>query len=156
MQVSVELQDMHSYSPIMLVVIIVLIAVFVGTVAYMIIKKFIGREVKVKVKEFTPEDKEKIKRKYVGLLFGLEKRCREGKVSNRRAFQELSTIARRYVYETTGVKVHNYTLDEIRTINAGGLYSVVNDCYAPEFSIDKNGNIYTSIAKARKVIEEWN
>ena len=37
-----------------------------------------------------------------------------------------------------------------------GLYNVVSDCYAPEFSIDMNGDIFNSIAKARKVVEGWN
>ena len=70
--------------------------------------------------------------------------------------QELSKITRHFVYEATGIKVHNYTLQEIKGTNLSGLYSIISECYTPEFSVDKNGDIYGSITKARKVIEEWN
>lgn len=155
MPITVNLQEMHSYSTWLIVVAGILAAICIGTliVAIIVKKSKAPRNVN---REITVEDREKIKKKYIGLLNGLEAKCRAGKVTNRKAYQELSKITRHYIYETTGVKVHNYTLDEIRNVNMSGLYNVVSDCYAPEFSIDKNGDIFSSIAKARKVVEGWN
>ena len=155
MPITVNLQEMHSYSAIMISVAGILAALcIVALVVAIIIKR--SKKPKNINRQITVEDREKIKRKYIGLLNVLEAKCKEGKISNRKAYQELSKITRHYVYETTGVKVHNYTLDEIKNINITGLYNVVSECYAPEFSIDKNGDIYSSIAKARKVVEGWN
>ena len=157
MPITVELQDMHSYSLILPIIAGIIGVIFVATIVVIIVKKLYASKENVTVhREITIEDREKIKARYIGLLNGLEARCRSEKYSNRKAHQELSKIARNYIYETTGVKVQNYTLDEIRGTNMAGLYNVVSDCYAPEFSIDKNGDIYSSIAKARKVVEGWN
>lgn len=104
----------------------------------------------------TASDRENIKQKYYGMLYKLENNCRANKMSNRKAYQELSKIIRHFVYAATGIKVHNYTLQEIKETNIPGLYDIVSECYAPEFAIDKNGDIYGSITKARKVIEGWN
>ena len=155
MPITVDLQEMQSYSQMVLVVVGIILAIFVATIIVVLVKKLCSKPQNIN-REISIEDRENIKKKYIELLNGLETKCRADKVSNRKAYQELSKITRHYIYETTGVKVHNYTLDEIRSANMTGLYNVVSDCYAPEFSIDKNGDIFNSIAKARKVVEGWN
>ena len=155
MQITVNLQDMKSYSPIVLLVAGIVFIMLIGMAVVFCVIKFNKKTVYID-REISVEDREKIKKKYIAYLNGLEERSKAGKVSNRRAYQELSKIIRNYTYETTGVKVHNYTLDEIKSTNMSGVYNVVSECYAPEFSIDKNGNIYVSIDKARKVVEGWN
>lgn len=155
MPITVELQEMHSYSPVLLMIVGIILAILLAMAVVLIVKKVNKSKVNVN-KEITIEDREQIKARYLSLLAGLENQCRGGKISNRKAYQELSKIARNYIYETTGVKVQNYTLDEIKGTNMSGLYKVVSDCYAPEFSIDKDGDIYVSISKARKVVEGWN
>ena len=137
MPITVDLQEMQSYSQMVLVVVGIILAIFVATIIVVLVKKICSKPQNIN-REISIEDRENIKKKYIELL------------------QELSKITRHYIYETTGVKVHNYTLDEIRSANMTGLYNVVSDCYAPEFSIDKNGDIFNSIAKARKVVEGWN
>lgn len=155
MPITVELQDMHSYSLVLPIVMGVVMAIFIATIIVVIVKKVSKPKVNEN-REITVADREQIKAKYIAMLNGLEAQCRNGKFSNRKAYQELSKIARHYIYETTGVKVQNYTLDEIKGTNMAGLYNVVSECYAPEFSIDKNGDIYGSIVKVRKVVEGWN
>ena len=155
MPITVDLQEMQSYSPMVLVVVGIILAIFVATIIVVFVKKICCKPQNI-YREISIEDREINKKKYIELLNGLETKSRADKLSNRRAYQELSKITRHYIYETTGVKVHNYTLDEIRSANMTGLYNVVSDCYAPEFSIDKNGDIFNSIAKARKVVEGWN
>lgn len=155
MPITVDLQGMHSYSPMILVVVGIIVAIILVTIIVLVVRKRSIRPRNIN-REITIEDRDNIKKKYISLLNNLEAKCRTGKVTNRKAYQELSKITRHYIYDTTGVKVHNYTLDEIKSANMSGLYNVVSECYAPEFSIDKNGEIYSSIAKARKVVEGWN
>lgn len=157
MPINVELQDMHSYSFIMIVIVIAFVAVSMATALIMVIKRNKKRKKIVRPqKEITLADRENIKEKYLKLLNELEAKCHNNKLSNRKAYQELSKITRHFVYEATGIKVHNYTLEEIKETNISGLYSVISECYAPEFAIDKNGDIHSSVTRARKVIEEWN
>ena len=155
MPITVELQEMHSYSLVLLVVACIIMAVIIATIVAIMVYKVRKPQANTN-REITVKDREQIKLRYINLLNALEAKCRNGSISNRKAYQELSKIARHYIYETTGVKVQNYTLNEIKDTNMPGLYNVVSECYAPEFSIDKNGDIYTSIDKARKVVEGWN
>lgn len=157
MPITVELQDMHSYSYLMIVFVAIFVAFSVGLIVFIIIKhcRKSNKNARPKV-EMTPVSRQNIKQKYSTLLSSLEQKCREEKISNRKAYQELSKIIRHFVYEATGIKVHNYTLQEIKETNISGLYDVISECYTPEFAIDKSGEIYSSISKARKVVEEWN
>ena len=155
MPITVELQDMHSYSLIMPAIVAVFVAASIAIALVIIIKRNRKEPVRPKV-EMPVVNPVNLKQKYVGLLINLEKKCRDNHISNRKAYQELSRITRHFVYESTGVKVHNYTLHEIEKTNITSLHGVIRECYVPEFAIDKNGDIYGSITRARKVIEEWN
>lgn len=157
MPITVELQDMHSYSFLMIVIVALFVAASVAAVLFVMINKNKNKKEPVAPKvEIPVVNPVSIKQRYYGFLDELEANCRNNKISNRKAYQELSKITRYFVYEITGVKVHNYTLQEIERTNISSLYYLINECYMPEFSIDKNGDIYGSITKARKVIEEWN
>lgn len=155
MPITVELQDMHSYSLIMPAVVAVFVAVSIAIALAIIIKRNKKEPARPNI-EMPVAKRVNIKQKYYELLSDLEKKCRDNKISNRKAYQELSRITRHFVYEATGVKVHNYTLQEIERTNITSLHSVISECYVPEFAIDKDGDIYGSITRARKVIEEWN
>lgn len=163
MPITVELQGMFSYSiwPVVVAVALVLIIGIVGLVVFIKTKNKEKPEPVQAVSEPIPEPKpvplsgEQIKEKYYVMVEELEHQCRDGKVDNRDAYQRLSAILRRFVHELTGVKVHNYTLDEIRRLNMPRVAEVIEECYAPEFSMDKQGDIYTTMNKARMVIREW-
>ena len=153
MQISVELQDMFSYSPVIVYVILLL---FLATLIIYLLKKYKTREKTPKVKVAKPKDIPSIKNKYCKILMDIDRKYTENKLSDRLAYQELSKAIRYFVYEVTGIRVQNYTLDEISKLNIPNLYRLVEDCYVPEFAIENNCNIHESITKARKVIEEWN
>lgn len=161
MPITVELEDMFSYSfwIVGLAVVVVFLIGIVALVIYIKTKNRIKPEpVKVVPK---PEPKpapllgEQIKDKYYVMIDNLERQCREEKVGNRDAYQRLSVILRKFVHELTGVKAQNCTLDEIRRLNMPRVADVIDECYAPEFSVDKQGDIYTTMNKARMVIKEW-
>lgn len=163
MPITVELQGMFSYSiwPVVLAVMLVLI---IGIIGLVVLIKARNKKKPEPVKAApqpilepkpVPLSGEQIKEKYCVMVDELERQCRDGKVDNRDAYQSLSVILRRFVHELTGVKVHNYTLDEIRRLNMPRVADVIEECYAPEFSVDKQGDIYTTMNKARMVIREW-
>lgn len=159
MQTTVELQDMFSYSFILMalaVIVVVMIAVIALIVYFSSRKKPEQMEMVVPAPQAKPVQRINIKKKYCTMLNDLEKKCRGNQISNRVAYQQLSKIIRHFVHEATGVKVHNYTLEEIRKINMPNLYSVIAECYTPEFATENSSNIYETINRARKVIEEWN
>ena len=157
MSITVELQDMFSYSlwPIVLAAALVVIIGIIGLIILGKKKKLITSEAITPIPATPPIHGNQVKEKYYALINDLDMKCGNGKVSNRQAYQELSEITRHFVYEVTGIKVHHNTLDEIRKLNMPNLYAVIEECYAPEFSVDKNGNIYDTMNKARMVIKEW-
>lgn len=157
MPIDVELQKMHSYSFLMILVVAIFVAASVIGLLVFVIKRMLKRKSEVQpVKEMTEATRESIKSKYNHQLDELEKKCKKKKISNRKAYQELSKLIRHFVYEATGIKVHSYTLEEIKETNLSSLYSMILECYAPEFSVDHQGEIYGSIEKARQVIQTWN
>ena len=160
MSITVELQDMFVYSkaPFLGMMAVVVATGILGVVLYIIKKgkKEVKQEQPVQVPVTPVTTPYGIKEKYINLINGLEMKCRSGEVTNKIAYQELSGIVRHFVYEMTGIEVHHHTLDEIRHLNMPMLFHVIEECYAPEFSKDKDGDIYTTINKARMVVKQWN
>ena len=158
MPITVELQDMFSYS-LLRVALAVALSVglnVIGIIDFMSKKKPKNQQEVIMPTPVTkPVSGNQVKEKYCHLLDDLETEYRGGKVSNRKAYQELSRVVRQFVYEMTGIKVHHNTLDEIKRLNMPNLYAVIEECYAPEFSVDKDGSIYDTMNKARMVIKEW-
>lgn len=158
MPITVELQDMFSYSIIPIIILALVLAIGIVWIILHFIKKY-----RSKPKAAVPAPKlpvitlspEQIKGKYLGIINDLEVKFQNGNMSNRNAYQELSRIIRNFVYEATGIKVHHNTLGEIKRLNMPNLYAIVKECYEPEFSVDKDGYIYDTINKARTVIREW-
>ena len=151
MQAQIELKPMFSYSFIPIIVIIILIVIILITL-FIIKRKELKKLVQI------PSNKEiiNIKNKYLVLLQELENNINNNKITNRSAYQKLSSIIRNFIYETTNIKVQNYTLKEIKTINMPTLTELVSEYYDPEFSSISKGNIISSLNKTRMVIEKWN
>ena len=97
-----------------------------------------------------------IRDKYLLMLAELEKKLNSNSITSRKAYQELSSLIRNFIYESTNIKVQNYTLKEIGTLNMPILYELVAEYYDPEFAKISKGNITSSINKAKVVIEKWN
>ncbi len=158
MPITVKFQGMLSYS-VWIVTVAVAVVVLIGIVAFILFLRA-KKKPPVPVKREpapvpTPVAGEQLKNKYCMMIDELEQACRKGKVNNRKAYQKLSVVLRRFVHELTGVKVHNCTLEEINRLNMPQLASVIAECYAPEFSVDKEGEIYNTMNRARMVIKEW-
>lgn len=153
MEVQTELRPMFSYS------ILILISAFIITVGFAILIKKIKFKPKknniYQVKIPIYKNVINIKRKYLNKLDKLYNDLNNNNISSRKAYQELSKIIRNFIFETTDIEVHNYTLNEIKMINMPILYELVKEYYDPEFAKISKGNIALSINKTRMVIERW-
>ncbi len=154
--ITVELQDVMSYSKAGLIGIVSIIAiVLIAVIVALIVKA--KKNAPAPVPRIAPENKVRAaKEKYNRLLMDLETRYEMGKVSEKEAYQELSKYIRHFVHDVTGIKVQNCTLEDIGRLNMPMLYYLIAECYAPEFSADASGNLGESIRKAREVIYGWN
>ena len=152
MQVKTDLRPMFSYSlfPIIFLTLILVII-------FILIKPK-KKEEKEQIQVILPpkNDITEIKKRYLINLDNLTNSFVTKKINNRKAYQTLSSLIRNFIYETTNIKVQNYTLSEIQKVNIPVLYELVKEYYAPEFSEKSKGNIIVSIEKTRKVIEKWN
>ena len=157
--ITVELQDNYSYLPFLLllfvlIVGIILIVVWAGK----------GPKTEKKAVSETPTQMPvnprsrmmELKRKYDRLLIQLADDSEKKVIADREAYQRLSRLVRDFVYEVTGVKVQNYTLQELQGMNMPKLTALIEECYVPEFALDnRQGDVSETIKKARKVIGEW-
>ena len=96
-----------------------------------------------------------LKTKYLNLLRKLEAQFSDGSIDLRTAYQKMSLIIRNFVFEATGIKVQNYTLDDIRAAKLTSLEALVEEYYSPEFARMSEGDFYASMNKTGKVIEQW-
>ena len=151
MQVTNELMPMFSYS---IIPIVLLILILIVLLIILLIKP---NKNKNKMIIVIPPKKElsTIKEKYLTKVNNLLKDVNNQKIANRIAYQKLSNYIRNFIYETTSVKVRNYTLKDIENAKLPKLYELVSEYYDPEFSKFSKGNIVNSIEKTRMVIARW-
>ena len=151
MQVLTELKSMFSYSIVPIIVLLFLIIIII------IILKLINK-MELKKQVIIPNHKEliDIKKRYLLRIQELENNLNNNSISSRKAYQSLSNLIRTFIYEATNIKVQNYTLKEINTLNMPILSDLVTEYYDPEFSVISKGNIISSINKTKGVIEKWN
>lgn len=154
MQTSVNLQEPFSYS--IYYIIIVVIFILAITIYYFFSKGKKSKEIVIKVKDLDINYKNAIKQKYIKEIDELEEKINNNEINIRIAYQNLSSIIRHFIYEMTNIKVQNYTLRDIRSLNMPVLYELIKEYYIPEFAKKSLGNIKSSIEKTRKVIEKWN
>ncbi len=157
MPITVELQDMFSYSLLLVAIAVVLVAIIgmTGLLIFLLKKKAKQPEEVKPSSAAKPVSGNQVKEKYETAICDLETEYRKGGVPERNAYQELSRLLRHFVYEVTGIKVHHNTLEEIKELDMPGLCAVIEACYAPEFSVDQSGDIYDTMNRARMVIKEW-
>lgn len=151
MQVQSELRPMFSYS-----FIIILFTILIGIVVFLLIRFIKTKEIKKEVIIPSHKDIINIKKKYLLLINELAINLNNNKITSRKAYQELSSLIRNFVFDTTNINVKNYTLKEIKMINMPVLYELISEYYDPEFSKISKGNIASSIEKTRMVIQKWN
>lgn len=161
MQVTVSLQDNYTYLPVVLLIM----AAFAAVVLLVVWASKEKRKPKEqnKIPQAEPVNPRvramELKRKYDRQLAELEDGYVKGEIPERKAYQKLSRLVRSFAHEMTGIKVSNYTLNELRGVGMPQLTALIEECYVPEFARDNRSEsevkIKDAIRKARKVISEW-
>lgn len=93
--------------------------------------------------------------RYESELKTLSKNIKKGTMEPRKGYQLLSRLVRNFVKEYANVDVTTKTLAEIRSMGFPVLTALVEEYYAPEFSLDEEGNVLESIDKTIKAIKSW-
>ncbi len=153
---TVGLQDMYSYSVWLIIVLIIIALIPPVIILINYIRKKNATAAANYVEPVKTIDLNSAKQKYTGLISEIVEKYNSGKLSDRHAYQQLSKVVRNFVFDTTNIKVQNYTLSEIKSLNIPNLYYLVDECYEPEFSEHNKGNIVETCEKARQVIVGWN
>ena len=152
MQVTTQLSDMFSYSLWPIIIFFLLIVIYI-----LILRKKKDKKIKedYEILDLSYKDINYIRKKYLKKINELEAKVNNKQITNRKAYLSLSAIVRNFVHEMTGIKVHKYTLKDIKKLNMPQLTMLVEEYYHPEFAEYSLGNIKESISKTRKVIEKW-
>lgn len=157
MRTNVGVQNPTSYAiwPMILMGVII-VGIILGLIIHYLVKKF-KKPKKPKPVVVKPPvvNVTSLKSKYIKMLDDLSNDFVQEKVTLRIGFQRMSSIIRNFVFEATGIKVQNYTLDEIRSIGLPKLDELVTEYYNPEFAKMSEGDFVESMLKTKKVIEQW-
>ena len=153
MELKTELQEMFSYSFIPIIIIfIILVCLIIFTILF--IKK--TKKQNIIIKQIIPKkDINIIKNNYLLRINNLLNDINNKKVSNRKAYQQLSVLIRNFIYEATGIKVQNYSLEEIKITSIPYLYDLIYEFYDPEFNKISTSSVKDSINKTVSVIQKW-
>ena len=160
MPVSVELQDPYSYSiwPIVIVTIVI-IASLIALVALHFVLKMRKGPAKPKTAPavvFKPKTIADAQREYLAKIAVVEQQYKSNQMDVRTVHQELSAIIRMFVYDVTGVKAQNFSLNELKANNVNQISGLIEEFYAPEFAERTEKQTDDSIRDAREVIYKWN
>ncbi|MCI8546584.1 MAG: hypothetical protein HFJ44_05045 [Clostridia bacterium] len=156
METTVKLQELYAYSILPISIIAILV---IAITIYILIEKIKKKNEIVKIEDVKivePKNIKSIQNKYLKRLDNLRKKLELNRITTRVAYQGLSTLIRYFIYEVTDIKVQNYTLSEIETLNMPFLTELIQEYYAPEFAKQSIGDIKQAIEKTRKVVEKWN
>lgn len=154
---TVDLQGPMSYSNIWIIItVIALIIPLITILIIMLVKKAKSRPKKIVIPQEVKLPLPQLKEKYLFMTSELEMRFRQGKITEKFAYEELSSLTRHFVYDATDVKVQNLSLEEIGRIGMPALNELIAECYPPEFRPGEKGNILVSIDHARRIVAQWN
>ena len=155
MQIDFELNDMFSYSFLILIPFFIVFILFIFLFIFLFINKK-NKNISNNCTIINKKDLNEIKNRYLYNLYLISEKLSKDSINSRVAYQRLSKTIRNFIYETTNIRVQNYTLKEIELLNMPILYELVKEYYNPEFCKVSKGNITNSINKTRMVIERWN
>lgn len=156
MNIEVELQDPYMFStwPIYVVLGLFILSIIIVAIYFLFIRHRI-KDKPIEIKKPPMSLVAGIKKKYLDAIIKIEDDVNKGKIDNRKAYRELSSVIRLFVFDMTGIKVQNYTLTEISILKIKPLTTLVAEYYSPEFAKGENGDIKNSIVKTRGVIQKW-
>ena len=157
MPTSVKLQDMESYSLILTIIALTLIAL---PIVIFLIYKLINRTPRTKVPKPKPVpvihyDPMQLKSMYLEKIKEIETRYRNNLIDLRQAHLDLSKTVREYCAKASGVPTDKFTLGEIARLGKPTLFQLIREFYEPEFAYGSDKDINDSFRNAWEVVRVW-
>ena len=156
MQLEQELEAPFHYSIIGIILLILMILIIITYILYRLYKKYHKDKPKPNIVMAPPENIFRIKNRYLFELDRIERLVQSKRLSTREAYNNLSRIIRKFVFDATGIDAMKYSLEDIKELDNKYLTLLMEEYYEPEFSKEGEGNIELSIKKTRGVIKKWN
>lgn len=155
MKTTVKLQAPFSYAklPIIILILVLIMGILFYVAYYVYIKN--KSSMPTQIKKDIPKDIEKIKKKYLKILEAIQKDMLNQKIDTRQSYIRMSECIRRFVYEATGIKAPNCTLEDVRSLGIPALLQLMEEYYTPEFARESVGDCIASFDRTRNAIENW-
>ncbi|HAT02807.1 MAG TPA: hypothetical protein DCS54_05985 [Oribacterium sp.] len=164
MEFSVDLQDPFLFPPIWIVCAILFAVAAIATV--FLLYHFLRGKVSLEnpleglhdlhIRPVSASHLSRLKTQYQKKLQHLSDRQKTGKVSERKAYQEMSRLIRDFVKDATGIQVTTCTYTDIKALNLPALTKLLHTYYEPEFAERSNANFEKSLKDTLEIIKKWN
>jgi hypothetical protein len=143
------------YSPIWLVIGVVLIAVVAGWILFVLLLtrrraepyEFVGT---------IPQLTQTVRDAYLARIDNVGSRYGAGTLSYSDAHHELSALVRAFASDAQGVRAQYMTLDDLRHTPHRDLAETVERLYPGAFSGETGGRIDDAIGRASELVRRWN
>jgi len=143
------------YSPIWLVIGVVLIALVAGWILFVLLLtrrrsdpyQFVGT---------IPQLTETVREAYLARIDDVGRRYDAGAVGFSDAHHELSALVRSFASDAQGVRAQYMTLDDLRRTPHRALAETVERLYPGAFSGATGGRIDDAVARAGELVRTWN
>jgi hypothetical protein len=143
------------YSPVWLVIGVVILAVIAGWYLFVMLLTR-RRPEPVNLVGSIPELTTTVREAYLTRIDEVGWRYRNGSVGFSDAHHELSALVRSFAAEARGIRAQYMTLDDLRATPHADLAETVEALYPGAFSGESRGSIDDATARARLLVDEWN
>jgi hypothetical protein len=143
------------YSPLWLVIGVVLIALVAGWVLFVLLLTRRRPEPYAFVGSI-PQLTETVREAYLGRIDDVRRRYEAGAVGFSDAHHELSALVRSFAAEAQGVRAQYMTLDDLRRTPHRALAETVERLYPGAFSGTAGGRIDDAVHRANELVRTWN
>jgi len=143
------------YSPLWLVIGVVLIALVIGWIVFVLVLTR-RRPEPYEFVDTIPQLTETVRDEYLGRIDDVGRRYAGGAVSFSDAHHELSALVRGFAADAQGVRAQYMTLDDLRHTPHRALAETVERLYPGAFSGTTGGRIDDAVARASELVRSWN
>jgi len=144
------------YSPIWLVLGILILLLIVGWYVFVLV---ITRRRRQDVASGDPlagiVPGPGLRETYLTLVDDVVRAHAEGALDSRQSHQRLSLIVREFAAQARGVRAQYMTLEDLRATQLTPLSATVGELYPGAFGADETGSLDVAADRARTLVREW-
>ena len=142
------------YSPVWLVIGVVLLVIVVGWIVFVLLLTR-RRAERFEYVGSIPELTSTVRDAYLARIDDVGRRYDAGDVSFSDAHHELSALVRAFASDAQGIRAQFMTLDDLRRTPHRALAETVERLYPGAFSGTKGGRIDDAMARASELVRSW-